>query len=193
MGAVGGLKTNARLLSSGPFGTNFSGILIKIQNGETSLRSCEHMGQWDWDITRLYSDQSITNVWYEPIGSHDYDIPHSLQWRHNEHGGVSNNRRLECLLHRLFRPRSKKTSKLRVTGLCEGNSPVAGEFSAQRASNAENVSMWQSYSPQVGTVYQSICIHQDILTLLHQCRSLCNSSDHRNRWTDQIFHKQRKR
>ena len=36
----------------------------------------------------------------------------------------------------------KKTSKLRVTGLCAGNSPVIGEFHAQRASNAENVSIW---------------------------------------------------
>ena len=43
---------------------------------------------------------------------------------------------------RLFRRRSKKTSKLRVTGLCEGNSPVTGEFFAQRDSNAENVSIW---------------------------------------------------
>ena len=34
----------------------------------------------------------------------------------------------------------KKTSKLQVTGFCEGNSPVTGEFPAQRASNAENVS-----------------------------------------------------
>ena len=40
------------------------------------------------------------------------------------------------------RRRSKKTSKLRVTGLCVGNSPVTGEFPAQRASNAENVSIW---------------------------------------------------
>ena len=40
------------------------------------------------------------------------------------------------------RRRSKKTSKLRVTGLCEGNSPVTGEFPAQMASNAENVSIW---------------------------------------------------
>ena len=39
------------------------------------------------------------------------------------------------------RRRSKATSKLRVTGLCEGNSPVTGEFPAQRASNAENVSI----------------------------------------------------
>ena len=36
----------------------------------------------------------------------------------------------------------KETSKFRVTGLCEGNSPVTGEFPAQRASNAENVSIW---------------------------------------------------
>ena len=34
---------------------------------------------------------------------------------------------------------TKKTLKLRVTGLCEGNSPVIGKFPAQKASNAENV------------------------------------------------------
>ena len=65
----------------------------------------------------------------------------ALQWRHNERDGVSNHRRLDCLLKRLFRRRSKKTSKVRVTGLCEGNSPVTGEFPAQRASNAENASI----------------------------------------------------
>ena len=37
--------------------------------------------------------------------------------------------------------RSKKTSKLRVTGLCAGNSLVIGEFPTQMASNAENVSI----------------------------------------------------
>ena len=40
------------------------------------------------------------------------------------------------------RRRSKKTSKLRVTGLCAGNSPVTGEFPAQMASNTENVFIW---------------------------------------------------
>ena len=43
------------------------------------------------------------------------------------------------------RRRSKKTSKLRVTGLCGGNSPGTGEFPAQRASNAENVSIWRRH------------------------------------------------
>ena len=61
----------------------------------------------------------------------------SLQWRHNERDGVLNHQPHDCLLNRLFR--SKKTSKLRLTGLCEGNSPVTGEFTAQRVSNAENV------------------------------------------------------
>ena len=49
---------------------------------------------------------------------------------------------LDCLFNRLFRRRSKKTSKLRVTGLCVGSSPGTGEFPAQMASNTENVSIW---------------------------------------------------
>ena len=61
----------------------------------------------------------------------------SLQWRHNERDGVSNHRCLECLLNRLLRPRSKKTSKLRVPGLREGNPPATGGFPSQRASKAE--------------------------------------------------------
>ena len=47
----------------------------------------------------------------------------SLQWRHNERDGVSNHQPYDWLLNRLFRHRWKKTSKLRVTGLCEGNLP----------------------------------------------------------------------
>ena len=51
-----------------------------------------------------------------------------LQLRHNERDGVQNRRRLHRLFNRLFKHKSKKISKLRVTGLCEGNSPVTGEF-----------------------------------------------------------------
>ena len=60
-----------------------------------------------------------------------------LEWRHNERDGVSNHRRLDCLLNRLFRRRSKKTSKLRVTGLCK----VTGGFLSQRARKADNISI----------------------------------------------------
>ena len=66
----------------------------------------------------------------------------TLQWRHNGHDSVSNHQPHDHLLNRLFRRRSKKTSKLRVTGLCVGNSPGTGEFPPQMASNAENVSIW---------------------------------------------------
>ena len=47
----------------------------------------------------------------------------ALHWRHNDHDGVSNHQPHGCLLNRLFRRRSKKQSKLRVTDLCAGNSP----------------------------------------------------------------------
>ena len=78
-------------------------------------------------------------------------VAETLQWRYNEPDGVSNHQPRDCLLKRLFR--SKKTPKLRVTGLCEGNSPVNGEFHAQRASNAENVSIWwRHYGCQLLTV-----------------------------------------
>ena len=53
----------------------------------------------------------------------------SLQWRHN-------GRRVDWLLNRFFRHRSKKISTNRVTGLWEGNPPVTGGFPSQRASNA---------------------------------------------------------
>ena len=77
-----------------------------------------------------------------PGGFHGKKI---LLWRHNERDGVSNHQPHDCLLKRLFRRRSKKTSKLCVTGLCEGNSLVTGEFHAQWASNAENVFIWRRH------------------------------------------------
>ena len=75
---------------------------------------------------------------------------------------VSCHRRLDCLFNRLFEHRSKKTSKLYITGLCEENSPVTGEFPppppppptphpphththTQRGSNSENASIWWRY------------------------------------------------
>ena len=61
------------------------------------------------------------------------EVPITLRWRHNERNGVSNHRPHACLRNCLFRRRLKKKPKLRVTGVCEGNSPVTREFPAQRA------------------------------------------------------------
>ena len=71
-----------------------------------------------------------------------HSISKSLRWRHNGRDGVSNHQPHDCLHNRVFRRRSKETSKLCVTGLCAGNSPGIGEFPAQKASNAKNVSIW---------------------------------------------------
>ena len=66
-----------------------------------------------------------------------YDLAPTLQWHHNGRDSVSNHQPNDCLLIRLFRHRSKKISKLRVTGLYARNSPVTVEFPAQMASIAE--------------------------------------------------------
>ena len=66
----------------------------------------------------------------------------ALQWRHNGRDSVWNHQPHHCLLNRLLRRRTKKTSKLRVIGLCARNSLVTGAFHAQMASNADFFSNW---------------------------------------------------
>ena len=69
------------------------------------------------------------NIWFLEVLSADVMTPSdSLQWRHNGRDGISTHQPHHCLLNRLLRRTSKKTSKLRVTGLCAVNSPVTGEF-----------------------------------------------------------------
>ena len=81
-----------------------------------------------------------------------------LRWRHNYHAGVSNHQPHGCLLNRLFKRRSKKTSKLRVTGLMCGEFTGTGEFPAQRASNEENASIWWRHHDTLLKWYE-ISIH----------------------------------
>ena len=83
-------------------------------------------------INKIWSDDRLIFIIGRP----------SLHLRHNGHDSVSNHQPHGCLLNRLFTRRSKKISKLRVTGLCAGNSPETGEFPAQIAINAENVSIY---------------------------------------------------
>ena len=102
----------------------------------------------------------------------------SLHWRHNDHDCVSNHQPHGCLLNLLFRRRSKKTSKLRVTGICEGNSPVTDEFLAQRASDAENVSIWWRHhgphlcprpSWSLFILFWGIFVIQWMINIFHHC------------------------
>ena len=82
----------------------------------------------------------------------------ALQWHHNGCDSISNHQPRDCLLNCLFGCRSKKTSKLCVTGLCVGNSRVTGEFPAQMASSAENVSIWWRHHDSIGFHWPYISI-----------------------------------
>ena len=108
---------------------------------------CDTLFRKWWEGTDLHKSVYLSKVkWkrnrFSATGQESMYVSESLHWRHNERDGVSNHQPHDCLLNRLFTRRSKKTSKLRLTGLCEGNSQVTGEFPAQRASNAENASIW---------------------------------------------------
>ena len=59
----------------------------------------------------------------------------------------------------------KKTSKLHVTGLCEGNPPVTGGFPSQSSSNAENVSIWWHHHDS-GTIWTIPCEMISLIYLL---------------------------
>ena len=72
------------------------------------------------------------------------------QWCHNERDGVLHHRRLVCLLNRLSRGRSNKTSKLRFTGLCDG-------FPSKRTSNTENVSILWRYHARSTFILVKAC------------------------------------
>ena len=109
-------------------------IILWIEDNHSkqgTIKLCAYF----WPIRYVQRKIDVCKWWWQRVVL-------TLQWRHDDHNGVSNHQRLDCLLSRLFRHRSKKTSKLRVTGLCEGNSPVTGEFPTQKTSNAENVSIW---------------------------------------------------
>ena len=89
----------------------------------------------------------------------------ALHWRHNERDVVSSHQPYHCLLNSLFRRRSKKTLKLRVTGLCEGHSPGTGDFPAQKAGNAANVSIWWRHHGIKMTLLLDISRHKDFDTM----------------------------
>ena len=84
----------------------------------------------------------------------------TLQWHHSGHDGISNQWLRDCLLNHLIR----RTSKLHVTGHCEGNPPVTGGFPTKRASKVENVSIWWWHHEELPTLHSgsrtcfSVCI-----------------------------------
>ena len=89
-----------------------------------------------------------------------------FQWRHNKSHGISNYRRLDCLVNRLIRRRLNKHQRSASRAF------VTGEFPAQRASDSENVSIWWRHHDETATYnycHQKFpcqgyieCVHQDL-------------------------------
>ena len=84
-----------------------------------------------------------------------------LQWRHNERDGVSNPQPHDFFTQSFIQVRMKdeKTSKLRVIGFCEVNSPVTGEFPTQRTSNVEKVSIWWRHHATIARARYGVPCH----------------------------------
>ena len=149
------------------------GVSINIICIYTTLMHGEWYGTcicWymDYDAMYYYNDKITT--W--SVMTHTFTVfvilHESLQRRNNGCDGVSNHQPRHSLLNRLFRCRSKKTSKLRVTGLCTGNSPVTDEFPVQMASNAENVSIWWHHHDVCFMWYRNqFCPGRDIMNENH--------------------------
>ena len=90
----------------------------------------------------------------------------------------------------------KRKSKLRVTGLCEGNPPFTGGFPSENASNVENASIWwrhhvlaclseyivvylQRLTNWKISLYVSIFMMMNLhQCIFHFCRRLCTEFDH---------------
>ena len=66
---------------------------------------------------------------------------------------------------------SKKTSMLRFTSLCAGNSPVAGESPHKKASNAENVSIWWRHNAlkwrHTSTLASQSTVHSTVCSMVY--------------------------
>ena len=71
-----------------------------------------------------------------------------LQWHHNGRDGVASHRRLDCLLHCLFKHKSNKHQRSASLAFVRG---------IHRASNAENNSIWWRHDALLCYIY--ICIY----------------------------------
>ena len=114
------------------FPDNFTDWWLRVQIMAWCRQAASHYLSQCWP--RSLSPYGVTIPQWINVHGHvsipttNKAFPFPLQWRHNDHDGASNHQPHGCLLNRLFRRRSKKTSKLRVTGLCVGpvNSPRKG-------------------------------------------------------------------
>ena len=125
---------------------------------ETLLALCEgfHRSLADVSLKRRLNNQRpvierqckeyLTERWR---GCWASGRPSALQWRHNEHDGVSNHQPHDCLLKRLFRCRSRKHQSYASPAFVRG------------------IHQWPVNSPQKGSVTQKMFPFDDVIMWNH--------------------------
>ena len=132
-------------LNSSPYG-KFPKLFSYIKVKRTPIKSLRHLIINYWRLLFPWSNSyHLVNVAVTASRYNLNSMSESLQWRYNELDGVSNHQPHECLLNRWFRRRSKKTSKLRVTGLCAGNSPVTGPVTRKMFPFDDVIMLWHNF------------------------------------------------
>ena len=161
------------------FSSDSSVESVKIGQSSHKWIFFSYLGLWWWGLCLLTIIRK--NLWV-PTWCHFRGCKQHtpLQWRHNERDGVSNHQPHDCLLNRLFRRRSNQrkhqssSSLAFVRGIHRWPSPVTGEFPAQKASNAEKVSIWwHHHAPFCGVVVFEMRWRFRI----DDTETLCNSSN----------------
>ena len=91
-----------------------------------------------------YNDWCIINALYN-IANGQYNMETGQRCTHYTDvimGAIASQITCLTIVYLTVYSDADQRKQLLVTGLCVGNSPVTGEFPAQMASNAENVSIW---------------------------------------------------
>ena len=120
---------------------NVIAMIHNVWNRALSSKFGKHL-PWSWELNRDLNTMPLHvrhGVW-----NHG-----PLEWCHNERDDIWDHRRLDYLLSRLLRRRSKKTSTLRVTGICEGKSTIWWRLHATQTTKCSHESSdYQRKDPQ---------------------------------------------
>ena len=109
--------------------------------GGFSLKMSAWMGKWNGSLICAHL---IRQSWTPPISS--------LQWRHNERDGASNQPPQDFLLNRLFKAQIKENSK------ASRHWPLCGEFTGERG-----IHRWPVNSPHKGPLTRKMFPFDDVI------------------------------
>ena len=146
--------------------------------------ACENVSV-HWQLSIISCSAWFLNSWllnhrhlsrFPNLSVMNPSVTNTLQWRHNgRDGGSITGVSIVCsTVGSGGDQRKHQSSALLVLGV--GNSPVTGEFPAQRASKAENVSIWWRHHGILFSGCNTLCMLHGIINLKPQTHShYCDS------------------